>query len=198
MTDDRLREIYQRRLAAAARVRTGCPDPTAILAVVTKSGPEDVRLATTNHVMGCPDCLGEFELLRQLHPPEARAFQLRPWGALAATALIAAGATWWLRGGSRGEVNPVRGAAVAVVSPAAGAVVVEPVRLVWRAVAGARYRVVITGSDGAQRLATATADTTLTLPAGLPPGPLVWEVRAQTADGSVLRSPATAITVRAP
>jgi hypothetical protein len=48
-----------------------------LLALVERSGSEEARLALLDHVMACPHCHAEFELLRATHrasgvhqPPE--------------------------------------------------------------------------------------------------------------------------------
>jgi hypothetical protein len=63
--------------AEAALGREGCPDVERLLALVERSGSEEARLALLDHVMACPHCHAEFELLRATHrasgvhqPPE--------------------------------------------------------------------------------------------------------------------------------
>ena len=94
MSDERLRELYQRALAAddvAGRRRAGegaagegaagegapgegapgahgerCPTPEAVLALVRREGSEDARLATLDQVMSCAACRRELDLLRAI------------------------------------------------------------------------------------------------------------------------------------
>ena len=58
MTDEeRLRVAYGELLAARAPAgRDGCPPPEALLRLVEREGPEDARLATLDHVLGCTKC----------------------------------------------------------------------------------------------------------------------------------------------
>lgn len=66
MTDERLRELYERTLASrgADATRAGCPTPEALHALVRREGTEAERLATLDHVMSCAACARDFELLR--------------------------------------------------------------------------------------------------------------------------------------
>src|SRR5689334_7232484 len=66
MTDEeRLRVAYGELLAARAPAgRDGCPPPEALLRLVERQGPEDARLATLDHVLGCTWCRSELDLLR--------------------------------------------------------------------------------------------------------------------------------------
>jgi hypothetical protein len=77
---ERLRQSYDMMLAIRAEAalgREGCPDVERFLALVERSGSEEARLALLDHVMACPHCHAEFELLRATHrasgahqPPE--------------------------------------------------------------------------------------------------------------------------------
>jgi hypothetical protein len=67
MSDRRLRQSYDRLLAIRAEIggdRTGCPPVESIRALVRREEDEDTRLALLDHVMSCPFCQPEFELLR--------------------------------------------------------------------------------------------------------------------------------------
>ena len=50
--------------AETAPGREGCPAVERLLALVDRSGTEEARLALLDHVMACPHCHAEFELLR--------------------------------------------------------------------------------------------------------------------------------------
>lgn len=67
MSDDRLRRSYDRLLAIRADIghdRTGCPAVERVAALVRREEDEESRLALLDHVMACPFCQAEFELLR--------------------------------------------------------------------------------------------------------------------------------------
>jgi hypothetical protein len=57
--------------------REACPEVERLLALVERSGSEEARLALLDHVMACPHCHAEFELLRATdrgssqHPAQA-------------------------------------------------------------------------------------------------------------------------------
>jgi hypothetical protein len=70
MTERRLRQSYDMMLALRAETapgREGCPEVERLLAVVERSGSEAARLGLLDHVMACPHCHAEFELLRAAH-----------------------------------------------------------------------------------------------------------------------------------
>jgi len=67
---DRLRQSYDMMLAIRAEAALGretCPDVDRLLGLVERSGSEEARLALLDHVMACPHCHAEFELLRATH-----------------------------------------------------------------------------------------------------------------------------------
>lgn len=67
MSDERLRLSYDRLLALRAddgQDRAACPPVERMAALVRREEDEDSRLALLDHVMACPFCQGEFELLR--------------------------------------------------------------------------------------------------------------------------------------
>ena len=67
MTEAPVRKSYERILAYRAEVgadRIGCPPIDELQALIAREGPEPARLARLDHVMGCPFCREEFELLR--------------------------------------------------------------------------------------------------------------------------------------
>jgi hypothetical protein len=209
-TDDELRAWYQeavrmRAPAAAGAERRVCPEPSALLAVVERSGNEAARLATLDHVASCAACLRELELLRAIHVAESQSARahvfsrpvVRGWAALAATVVVMVG------GGvvvarvmhDRGNATAVRGGpsdvGVRLIPPVVSSAGM-PAALAWHPVPGAvRYAVEVLGDGGAVAFRTESPDTTVTLPA-LPPGRTYrWWVRATLADGSERRSPLT-------
>jgi hypothetical protein len=67
MSDDRLRRSYDMLLAIRADTgddRGSCPPIERIASLVRREEDEDARLALLDHVMACPFCQPEFELLR--------------------------------------------------------------------------------------------------------------------------------------
>ncbi len=220
MSDEGLRQAYEQALAArgAPGARTECPAPDAILALVRREGDEEPRLSVLDHVMACPACRNEFELLRTIERAGEKAARgeapagsaagggaapgrvvghiaWRRWVPLAAAAalvLVVAlgpGRRLW-----EPHAETVRGggAPFALVAPAdAAAPSSGAVQFVWRSAPGAeRYTLELLTSGGAMVLSRATADTTLALalPAALAPGDYRWWVSATAADGSVTRS----------
>lgn len=67
MSDERLRTTYDRMLTFRAETssdRTACPPVERLGALVRREEDEESRLALLDHVMSCPFCQAEFELLR--------------------------------------------------------------------------------------------------------------------------------------
>lgn len=67
MSDDRLRQSYDMLLALrvdSAAERTSCPPVERLAGLIGREEDEDARLALLDHVMACPFCMPEFELLR--------------------------------------------------------------------------------------------------------------------------------------
>ena len=195
MTDAELRDIYTRALTSRATTRTACPTPEALDALVGKSGGEESRLATLDHVMSCNACRQEFELLRAIQAAAAAdtgAPRRRhaPWLA-AAVVVVAAGAITLAQ---LQRSNPARGAGSAAASDIA-LVGITGHTLVWRAVPGAiRYDIETVDANGATVFRATTADTSVALPATL--AGVNWWVRATLRDGSERRS--AVVPLRAP
>lgn len=69
MTDEPLRKSYDRLMAMRAAGDAGradCLAPEDLQRLVDRSGSEEERLRLLDHVMACPYCLSEFELLRSV------------------------------------------------------------------------------------------------------------------------------------
>lgn len=203
MNDERLRELYRKAVAQ----ESGLPGPGAascvtaeqLLDLVRRKGSEQSRLATLDHVMACPSCRHEFDLLRAVEQagvesgarPKAR-WQWRnlaPIG-LAASLLLAVGVAIGL---DRGESpDPPRGASggVTLVAPAAQVAAHEPITFVWRPVRHAnRYVLELLegGGGGATVLSRETSDTAVVLDSKLfqPGAEYAWWVRAITPAGEL-------------
>jgi len=67
MSDERLRQTYDRLLTLRVQAsgdRTHCPSVERIAALVRREEDEDTRLVLLDHIMSCPFCQAEFELVR--------------------------------------------------------------------------------------------------------------------------------------
>ena len=152
MTDERLRDLYERTLATRDRdaARARCVSPEAMLALVRREGTEEERLETLDHVMACDDCRRELDLLRSIEAAGAQVEGARPadepialWSrgrrtaspswrrvvpfALAASLVLAVGVGVRDRLGAPGadsaDVTRGEGGALALLTPAAAAYV---------------------------------------------------------------------------
>ena len=215
MSDERLRELYGKAMAQGSGVSgpraASCVAPEALLELVRREGSEQTRLATLDHVMACPSCRREFDLLRAVEQAgvESGARQRRvrwqwqsiaPIG-LAASLLLALGVVIALnRVGERPDVPRGTAGGVTLLAPAAEIAADEPVRFVWRPVRHAnRYVLELLERSGGGKpvLSRETSDTALVLdPTLLQPGAeYQWWVRAVTPAGE-LASPLRPIRLR--
>ena len=206
MKDAELRDLYSQGLNRPSS-SAECPSPEALLALARREGPEAVRLATLDHVMACPQCLQEFELLRSIEQAgggaRSRASARRNWHwyapvALAASILLAVVVV--RRVTPPGDVT--RGAADSVVLLAPGVSVAsgQPLIFAWRPVPRATgYRLEVLAADGSVVTAAETADTMVTLDTTqqLPPGTYNWWVRATLPGAESVRGGMRSLEVRA-
>jgi hypothetical protein len=204
MNDERLGELYRKGLALGSAGSgpgtPSCVTPEQLLELVRREGSEQSRLATLDHVMACPSCRREFDLLRAVEQAgvESGARQPRvrwqwqriaPIG-LAASLLLALGVTIALnRAGERRDIPRGAIAGVTLLAPGAQVAADEPVRFVWQPVRHANRYVleVLERSGGKPVLSRETADTALVLaPTLLKPGAeYQWWVRAVTPAGEL-------------
>jgi hypothetical protein len=170
MNDDELRREYQR---SATTTALGLhPEPGELAELLGGAMAEPDRLAMSEHVLRCPSCGPELDLLRAANAGARAAERRMPlsrWMAFAAAALILVGiGALTLRGHRIAvPVDVMRGnhAAVAVIEPAAGITVAAPVRLAWHAMDGAQsYRVELLTTRGEVIAAWSTPDTALVIP----------------------------------
>lgn len=199
-SDIELRRAYDRLLAARTwEGGGGCIQPESILALVEKSDEEAKRLRTLDHVMACPSCRQEFELLRALNPVPSRhgttrrsPFSFAPrrlaWAA-SLILLVGAGSLWMgpLRPDPetvlRGDETELR-----LVSPEAGGRIREGMTFVWHPLPdGFEYTVEIMDQEGEVVFAGSTRDTTFTVSGPIQGGVsrgLRWWVTARTGNGA--------------
>lgn len=200
MSEEGLRRAYQRLIGQRrGQDRSLCPAADRLHELVTRSGPEDARLAVANHVMACPYCLPEFELLRSVSEALPESKPANRWMALAASValLLAAGIIGRQLLQARGDVLREQ-ATIRLVAPASDQRLSGPVTLTWNRVTDAvQYQVQVLTSEGAKAFTTTTPDTTLTVDS-LPPGQFIWQLSAEYATGVPLRSRPSRFTIQAP
>jgi hypothetical protein len=205
MNDDELRREYQR--SATTTALGPHPEPDELAELMGGAMPEPDRLAILEHVLRCPTCGPELDLLRSASAGARAAERRMPlsrWMAFAAAALILVGiGALTLRGHRIAvPVDVMRGnhAAVAVIEPAAGITVAVPVRLAWHAMDGARsYRVELLTTRGDVIAAWNTLDTALVIPDSVRISANesydMW-VRAMLADRTEVSSPLVRFSVK--
>jgi hypothetical protein len=206
MNDEELRIEYKR----ASRVAPpgAHPEPELLERIVNGEGSEAERLEVLEHVLRCPTCGPELDLLRSAtegsRAAERRA-PARQWLALAAAALLIVGiGTLTLRtrhnNFSREDVMRGHAQSIAMIEPSTGSSLARPVRLAWHSLEGATsYRVELLTTGGELIGSWHTSDTTLAIPdtarvnANAPYD--VW-VRATLADRTEVSSPIVRFTVK--
>ena len=193
MTDTELQEAYQAAIASRGSTsRTRCPSAEDLLALVERSGPEEARLQTLDHVMACADCHREMALLQAIHAAQPRRALIMPRHWLAAAGLlIALGAGTLLTRSVfvSGRPDLVRGTpaegeeSVGIVGPTA----LPPGglhTLTWHSVPrGMQYTVEVLDPDGRLLYSKQTSDTVATV-GPLSSAPASWWVRATLSDGT--------------
>ena len=200
---ERLQKLYAGRVKSRAGSEPHA-SPDAILAVVTREGSEDERLATLEHVMACAACHREYQWLMAVNEAGVEAegsagvVSRRPWWrgapmAMAASLLVAVGAAVVLTGVLRTNTDRERGASsdIELVGPGARVSGSQPITFAWHAAPGvSRYVLEVQRADGSIAYADTTADTSATLADASrlrPDSTYRWWVREVT-DGSEPRS----------
>jgi hypothetical protein len=205
MNDEELRREYQRSSKAAPPGPH--PEPEQLERLVTAEGSEAERLLSLEHVLQCPTCGSELDLLRAASAGARAAHRQAPvarWLALAAVAIlvIGLGALTLRSRRMTPDADVVRGhsEAMSLIQPASGATLEPPIRLTWRAVNGATsYRVELLSTNGDLLGAWTTRDTSLAIADSTHVRPSssydVW-VRAMLADRTDVSSPIIRFSVK--
>jgi len=205
MTDAELRAAYAQAIAArASDARVACPAAEALQALVERTAPEAVRLATLDHTMQCAPCTTEFELLRAFRegrPTPRIALPLRWLAAAAIAGLVLTSTLVWRR--SADDDRFTRDAAESLVmhSPSGPVAPGAARTLIWGSAPDAsRYLVELMSGDSVL-YAAEVRDTVLALPdtvatsAGIEYG---WWVRIRYPDGAERASRFVRFTVSEP
>jgi hypothetical protein len=167
MNDEELRHAYQRTMKVPPP--GSHPEPEQLEWIVNGEGSEPERLVLLEHVLRCPTCGPELDLLRAASEGARAARRQMPatrWLALAAVAILVIGlGTLALRSRrmtSGEDVMRGRAAAMSLIEPKNGVTLASPIRLTWHAVDGAvSYRVELLSTTGDLIGAWTTHDTTL-------------------------------------
>jgi hypothetical protein len=205
MNDEELRREYQR---STRGVPPGThPEPEQLEKIVSGAGSESERLAMLEHVLRCPTCRPELDLLRAASEGARAAERPMPatrWLALAAMAILVVGiGALVLRGrGAAPAADVMRGhqQALSLIEPAAGDRIAAPVRVTWHAIDGATsYRVELLSTSGELVASWNTSDTSSAIPdtAHVRANDAydVW-VRATLADRTEVSSPIVRFSVK--
>lgn len=204
MNDEELRREYQR---TKMPLPGSHPEPEQLRQIVDGEGPEAERLALLEHVLRCPTCGPELDLLRAAaagsHAAEHRIPSTR-WLAIAAAAVLVIGfGALALRGRHAAAGDDVlRGnvGAVSIIAPASDTSASMPLHLAWHPVeAATTYRVELLSTTGELVRAWVTRDTTLVIgdSAHIGTGASydVW-VRATLHDRTEMSSPMVRFSVK--
>ena len=213
MTDEALREAYQRALdARRVRQRESCVPPEAMLAVLRRQGTEEQRLQALDHVMDCGACRSEFELLRSIEQAgAATAEQARPAMlqisrrlavplALAASVLLVVIVGPRLRSPSGTDVERGTTNGITILGPPHEVAVGISPMFAWKPVPGAQsYELEVLDEEGTVVWSAKTSETSVTTsnPSPLVPGKTYrWWVRTTTASGDQRTSAVRALRIR--
>jgi hypothetical protein len=205
MNDEELRRAY-RELPKAAPPGPH-PEPEQLARIANGEGSEAERLVLLEHVLRCPTCGPELDLLRAASEGARAAHRQMPatrWLALAAVAILVIGLGALTLRSRRivpgDDVMRGRAAAMSLIRPESGATLALPIQLTWHAVDGAvSYRVELLSTTGDLIGAWTTRDTSLAIAdsARVRTGGAydVW-VRATLKDRTDLSSPIVRVNVK--
>ncbi len=192
MTDERLRDAYERGLPSGAD-RPPLEDLTAerLRRVVDRDGDERERLHTIDQLLSTAGGRADLDLARAAahaaRPPSRRPW----WGVVAAAAGLALLPAVWLVAHAPAPELRGSGDVLEAVFPK-GRVARDQLRFTWHARPGHVYRLVVVGPNGAERYAVETTDTVAALPDSVrlePETDLQWWVDARGQVGEQLSSP---------
>ena len=210
MTDERLRELYQRVMARRAAQGGDYPvSPEEMVQVLEGRMGESERQRVLLAIMSDPRSRQEFDLLRAVVAGAERQSSGRPaqatrWLSLAAGLVLFVGAGLafrvWMR---RSTVEPFRAGSesleVQLLSPAPGMGRAAGLRFVWRSVPRAlRYDLNLVTAGGRLIYTATLTDTAATVPDSVrvePNADLRWWVEATTTDGRQTRSALRPLTI---
>ena len=213
MTDEALREAYQRALdARRVSGRETCVAPETMLSLLRREGSEEQRLEVLDHVMGCGACSSEFELLRSIEQAGAGtteragpAFLRRlprfavPL-ALAASLVLVVTVGQRLRSPAGTDIERGTGDEVALLGPPPEIAAGTSPTFVWKPVAGAEsYELEVLDEKGAVVWGAKTSETSATMsdPVLLTPGKSYrWWVRTTTTSGNQRASAVRSLRIR--
>jgi hypothetical protein len=201
-----MRKSYDRLLAIraiGATDRSSCLTPEELQELLQPGISEQERLRRIDHIMGCPFCLPEFELLRSVAKAEApRSFPRVAALAAALTLLLGAALVWRLTSARDESVLRGTGTPIAIESPAPDAKVVPPAAFVWHPVTDAlHYRIEVLTPAGDVVWQHSGADTSATMPSDVSlqaDSDYRWAVVAEFASGEHVRSALQRFKVAAP
>jgi hypothetical protein len=199
VTDTELRNAYAEALAHVGPDAGACPEPDRIRSLIQGEGPEPERMRLLDHVMRCPTCRDDFEMMRLVagDPPHTVHARTGLTGRVrwAASVVLLAGfgaGAWALYGPDRTVTYRDEGESpILLLSPTEGGPVTSA-GFVWRPVANAaEYRVEVFDDAGTALFTATTRDTILPLPDGPVLDTAVtlhWWVTARLRDGSEIAS----------
>ncbi|MEO8449957.1 MAG: hypothetical protein ABI647_09215 [Gemmatimonadota bacterium] len=205
--DNSLRAAYQLRPMKAPPGEH--PSPETLQALVRAEGRLADRLVLLDHVMACPRCRPEFELVRSIHAAARRDIALgtpnriRLWIPIAAIVTLMIGATFlWQRRVGRSEQPVYRdapnGVGITLQVPLEGGELGEDRQFTWQGAPGASYRFELLDAAGTVAYDRELADTTVALPASvkLRPGVYSWLVVARLPTGEARTARPRGVIVR--
>ncbi len=213
MTDEALREAYQRALEARrVSSREPCVAPEAMVSLLRGEGAEEQRLEALDHVMGCGACRSEFELLRSMEQAGAgTAERARPAVlqiprriavplALAASLILLVTVGQRLRSPEGTDVERGSMDGVTLLGPPAEIAAGTSPTFTWKPVPGAQsYELEVLDEKGAVVWGAKTTETSVTMsgPVLMVPGKSYrWWVRTTTASGNQRASAVRSLRIR--
>ena len=203
MSDERLREAYERQLRPDDG-QTSLDDVAAerLRRLVEREGSDDERLRTLDAMLSTAEGRRELEIAwsasRAARPP---AVTWRRY-AVAASVIVVLGAAALWRFVNQDSADVLRGveSPVTLVQPTGDVAVGGARRFIWRRVADAeRYTLVVVDTAGAEVFASETTDTSAALPDSvrlLQGRTYLWWVQARRSDQSSVTAVTQRVTIK--